>query len=175
MPTLPPAPKGDWPTNTQLLRARLPLIGLSISAAVLALLLAGYGLASAAAAAAGVVVNPTTAAHSGQRGQIVDYTLRVTNTGSQTDVFTFTVSGFSWPTDMFLVPGTGVLPSTQLVVPLNSGQGQEVQIQVHVPVTATGHDVATFRAVSGLNPAVSASSTLTTTVYFKLYLPRFVK
>ena len=143
--------------NTPLLRARLRVIGLSIGVAVLALLLAGYGLASAATTAAGVVVSPTTGANSGQRGQLVNYT------------------GYSWPTDMFLVPGTGGFPSTQLIVPLSFGEGQDVEIQVHVPVTATGQDVATFRAVSGLDPAVSASATLTTSVFFKLYLSLIVR
>lgn len=160
--------------NTPLLRARLRVIGLSIGVAVLALLLAGYGLASAATTAAGVVVSPTTGANSGQRGQLVNYTLRITNTGSS-DTFTLTVSGYSWPTDMFLVPGTGGFPSTQLIVPLSFGEDQDVEIQVHVPVTATGQDVATFRAVSGLDPAVSASATLTTSVFFKLYLSLIVR
>ncbi len=112
--------------NTPFLRARLQLIGLAIGVAVLALMLAGYGLASAATAASGVVVTPTSGANSGQRGQIVNYTLRITNTGSLTDIFTLTVSGYSWPTEMFLVPGTGIFPSTELLVPLSSGDGQDV-------------------------------------------------
>jgi hypothetical protein len=157
-----------------LLRARLPLIGVPIGVAALAMLLAGQGLASAATAASGVVVTPATAANSGQRGQIVNYALKITNTGSATDIFTLTISGYRWPTDMFLVPGTGIFPSTELLVSLSSGDGQDVQIRVHVPVTATGHDVVTFRAVSGLSPAISASATLTTSV-FLLYLPLIMR
>jgi hypothetical protein len=156
--------------DKQLLRARLPFIGVTIGAAVLALLLAGYSLANAGAPA-GVQLRPPAAAQTGQRGQTVVYGLRVTNTGSTFDIITFTVSGNSWPTDIFIVSGTIIIPNTKVLVGLNSGEGRDVQVQVHIPITATNHDVAVINGQSTVGPNVSASSTLTTSVIFKLYLP----
>jgi len=158
-------------------RARLGLIGLTIGAVLAAMMLAGYGLASAAPAigSAGVQLRPATAAQQGLGSQVVNYTLRVTNTGAVSDIITLTVSGNSWQTDIFVVSGTVIIPNTKVLVGLNAGEGRDVQVQVHIPANALGHDVALIKGQSTLNPAVSASSTLTTSVYFKLYLPLVVK
>ena len=148
-------------------RARLGLIGLTIGAVLLALLVAGYGLASAAPAAAGVVVAPSTAGQSAHPGVTVTYTLQITNTGSGTDTFDVSVSGFHWPTNL-LISGTGGTAGTVLL-PHNGHS--TIQVEVTVPLTGTGHDVATVRARSETDLNVSATATLTTTALFQKYLP----
>lgn len=155
------------------LRARMGIIGLTLGGVLLALLLAGYGLASAAAA--GVQLQPASAAASGLRGQSITYTLQVTNTGSLPDIMTMTVTGNSWPTDMYIVPGTILIPNTKILVALNAGQGRAVQVVVHIPTDALGHDVATITARSTNAPGASATAALTTSVFFKLYLPLIQK
>lgn len=150
--------------NTRLL-ARLPLLALAVLGAALALALLQRGLASAAPSAAGVVIAPTAAAQSAPPGSTVTYTVRVTNTGSTADVFTMTVSGNVWPTSILVNgSGTGLLP-------LAPGAGQNVQIEVSIPLTATGRDVAQFTTVSQADPGVSAAATLTTSVLLRTYLP----
>ena len=159
--------------QTYSIRARLSLIGLAIGAALLALLLAGYGLASAATAAGVVRLTPASAAQTGQPDQVVSYTLRVTNTGALTDIFTLTVSGNHWSTGIFVFPGTVIIPNTEVLVSLNPGEGRNLQVAVHIPFNVVGHDVAVIKAQSTLSPTDFATSTLTTTVQFKIWLPVF--
>ena len=47
----------------------------------------------------GVTVEPPSDSQSGDPGEMVTYTLRVTNTGNCTDTFSLTVSGNAWNTD----------------------------------------------------------------------------
>lgn len=156
---------------------RLALIGLIVSAVILVLALLQSGLAAAAPTAAGVTVQPTSAAQSGAPGSIVTYTVRVTNTGSATDIFTLTVTGQAWPTDIVVTPGTIIITNTTVLIQLNPGEGRNVQVQVAIPAGAAGgdQDVTTFRARSQSEPAVSATATLTTTARYQLYLPLVLK
>jgi uncharacterized membrane protein len=155
--------------NNARFAARLPLLALAVLGAALALALLQRGLAAAAPAAAGVVVAPAAAAQSGPPGATVTYTVRVTNTGTTADVYTMTVTGNVWPANILVNgSGTGFLP-------LAPGAGQDVQIEVSIPVTATGQDVALFTTVSQADPGVSASATLTTSVLLRFYLPIILK
>ena len=149
---------------TYSIRARLGLLGLALGAALLALWLAGYGLAGAATAVAGVVVAPSKAAQSAAPGVTVTYTLQITNTGSITDTFDVIAAGYHWPTNIL---GTG--SGGTILLPLN-GHGS-VEVEVTVPLTGTGHDVANITVTSQNDSNVSATATLTTAALFKLYLP----
>jgi hypothetical protein len=154
------------------LRARLALIGLTLGAVLLALVVAGHGLASAAPASppAGVQLRPVAAAQNGFLGKTITYTLRVTNTSAVFDIITMTVTGNSWETEFFIVPGTFIVPYTVIEVGLNSGEGRNVAVQVEIPINAVGHDFATIGARSSNDPAVAASSLLNTSVR-QLFLP----
>ena len=148
---------------------RLLLIAVAALGAALALALLGRGLAAAAPTAAGVVIVPAAAAQSGSPGATVTYTVRVTNTGTTADVYTMTIAGNVWPVNLLVNgSGTGLLP-------LAPGAGQDVQIEVSIPITATGWDVALFTTVSAADPGVSDSATLTTSVQLRLYLPIVLK
>jgi uncharacterized repeat protein (TIGR01451 family) len=100
-----------------------------------------------------VAMTPTEAAQSGLPGEVITYTLAITNTGNATDGFTFSVSGNNWSVDL---PG---------VVPLVMGQSADVEVKVTIPADAAGgaFDVATVRATSTGDSNASAASELTTT------------
>gem|GEM_PF-2059911 len=156
---------------------RLALIGLMVSAVILVLALLQFSLAAAAPTAAGVTVQPTSDAKSGAPGTYVSYTVRVTNTGSETDIFTLTVTGQVWATDIVVIPGTIIIPNTTVLILLNSGEFRDVVVWVFIPYTVAGgtQDVTTFRARSQNDPTLSAIATLTTTATHKLYLPIVLK
>jgi hypothetical protein len=148
--------------NKGSLQSRAGLLALLVTLVLVTLALVGRGLALAAPAAAGVVVNPHTAAKSGLRGSIVTYTLRITNTGDAPDLYTTGVSSSAWPTNVLCdLPCTVLLPSA----------GRTYTIEVLIPSDATGFDVVTFTARSGNNNAVFDTSRMTTSVFFRLYLP----
>ena len=107
----------------------------------------------------GVTVTPPVDSASGDPGVIVNYTLRVTNTGNVADTFNVTRAGNAWTT---VAPGT--------VGPLNPGAGQNVQVDVTVdPGAAAGaNDTVDVTFTSQGDPTKAATSTLTTnanTVY----------
>lgn len=92
---------------------------------------------------------------SGDPGEMVTYTLHLTNTDvvSDTDSFTLTVAGNEWDVQ---------LPMTQTT--LVSGTGTTLAIQVTIPVDALAGatDVVTVTATSQNDPLVSADVVLTT-------------
>jgi hypothetical protein len=106
---------------------------------------------------------------SGDVGTTVSYTIQITNTGNLTDTFDLEVSGAAWAT----APDT---PS----VTLGPGGSATVVVTVAVPAGAThgSSDVATITVSSQGNPAMTASSNLTTTAVSPLryiYLPLVLK
>jgi len=101
-----------------------------------------------------LTVVPTKDAKSGDPGTTVTYTLRMTNTGNATDVYTVTVSDNVWTT---------TAPET--AGPLVAGNSTNVTIAVTIPVDAAGGavDTATIIVTSLGDNTQSATSTLTTT------------
>ncbi|MBU1879254.1 MAG: PKD domain-containing protein, partial [Chloroflexi bacterium] len=108
----------------------------------------------------GVTLGPATASQQAYPGQIVMYTLQVTNTGNTLDTITFTRTVPGWDTS-FSVPS--------LVIA--AGGRRTIQVYVTIPAEATDGqmDVAVIRATGSGN---YADVTLTTTAMWrKLYLP----
>jgi hypothetical protein len=117
----------------------------------------------------GVTLEPPTAAQSGAPGALVTYTLRLTNTGRNTDNFTLSKTGNAWTTDA---------PAN--VGPIGSGVGVNLQVIVYVPSGAGigATDRVTITAASQGNPTRSDTSALTTTAQSpesKVYLPIILK
>jgi hypothetical protein len=101
-----------------------------------------------------VTLTPATAAQAGNPGQVVTYTLRLTNTGITTDTFDLAYVGNVWAVQ---------LPVTQTT--LAAGVGTDVSVQVTVPANALGGDSddVTVTATSQGDVTKVATSTLTTT------------
>ncbi|MGC8947469.1 MAG: S8 family serine peptidase, partial [Anaerolineae bacterium] len=100
---------------------------------------------------------PDAVAKSGDPGQVVTYTLYLTNTGTLPDTFRLTRGSTSWATTL-----------SSDTVSLASGEAAEVQVYVAVPSNAAGGAQASVRvAAQSQNdprtPAASASVVLTTT------------
>jgi uncharacterized repeat protein (TIGR01451 family) len=104
----------------------------------------------------GVELDPPTDSLSGDPGETVTYTLRLTNTGNISDTYDLTTTGNTWV--------TSIQPST--VGPLDPGEGTDVDVFVSIPVDAAqgDSDIATITALSQSDPAESDTSVLTTTV-----------
>jgi uncharacterized membrane protein len=112
----------------------------------------------------GVTLSPESDLMSGDPGEMVEYTLQLTNTGSITDTFDLTYEGL-WEV---------TIPVTTFV--LAAGEGADVVVQVTIPADAMGgdSDMATVTATSGEDETVSDSSELTTTanaVYSLVLMP----
>jgi uncharacterized repeat protein (TIGR01451 family) len=110
----------------------------------------------------GVVLAPASAAQSGLPGEVVTYTLTVTNTGSMTDTFVITYTGNTWAVDL--------MPES---IELGAGDSAEVIVHVTIPAGAVADDSdsVTILATSSNDPNVFDSSELTTERIFVIYLP----
>lgn len=101
----------------------------------------------------GIALSPTSAQATGLPGEVVTYTLRVTNTLPLTNSINLNLSGGTWVSEL----------STEAVGPLGPGEGQDFTITVSVPETASGGDsdnllVTASSVYPGINP-VSANLT----------------
>ena len=113
-----------------------------------------------------VTVSPTADSSNGDPGEVVTYTLRVTNTGTLSDTFEVMVSGNAWPTQL-----------TTDTLALNAGEGVTVTVGVTVPDgTAAGAQddvLITVRSLSDpRTPPASANVALVTTAntFYKVTL-----
>jgi hypothetical protein len=109
----------------------------------------------------GVTLTPSTATLTGQPGEKVTYTLHLTNTGTTLDTFNLSISGVDagWSAN---------LPVSS--IPLASGAGVDVLVEVTIPVNTSVPDTITVTATG--SGGVSASSDLTTKpAQYKIYMP----
>lgn len=88
-------------------------------------------------------------------GSTITYTVSLTNTGNVVDLFDLALSGNTW---------TSTLSATSLT--LNAGESTTVQVVVTIPTDANidDMDAVTVTATSQTNGAITATTTLTTTV-----------
>jgi subtilisin family serine protease len=111
----------------------------------------------------GLNLAPPSASQSGRPGEVVTYTLMVTNTGNITDTFNVAVSGNAWTTNA---------PAT--VGPVAAGASATFQVTVTIPTGVTGadSDTATVTVTSRGDNSKTAQATLTTRrVLYRLFLP----
>lgn len=101
----------------------------------------------------GVAVSSDQAA-TGNAGEVVSYTVEVTNEGNVTDSFDLALSGGAWAATL-----------SHSSVTLAAGASTAVTVEVTAPASAlTGEsDVVTFTAASVSDPSATASSDLSTT------------
>lgn len=98
-------------------------------------------------------------------GTTVTYTVRVTNTGVNTDTFGLAALG-SW--------AAGVVPTTTGV--LSPTEYADVVVSVAIPSAASGDEaVTTLNATSVGDPSKSADVELTTMATFRIFLPIVLK
>ena len=123
---------------------------------MLAALVSGQPAMAAPRLQAGtLVVSPAAAAQSGIPGNLVEYTLTVTNNGAAEALINSSVSGNAWLT---------LASPNQLS--LAAGAQGSVTVTVAIPGNATpgGTDVATVTFVSGLDASIGAAVLTTTAV-----------
>lgn len=103
----------------------------------------------------GLSLSPATAGQAANPGQVVTYTLAVTNTGSASDTFTVTLSGNAFSTSA---------PAS--VGPLAAGASTTFNVVVTIPGGASGGatDAVNVNVKSWGDPTKQANATLTTTV-----------
>ncbi len=146
--------------------ARLSLLAVIVVAAVAALALLQFGLARAEPGAGEIIIQPESPmAQKGPPGAVISYTVRITNNTGAGDIFTITVAGHHWPTQI-LLDGTQTM-----YLPLGPNASRDLVIEVTIPANAGGHDIATLIVTSNNTPAVSATVMLVTAVEYRLHLP----
>lgn len=114
----------------------------------------------------GVDLTPQNAGLSGQPGEVVVYTLELTNTGDGTDTFSLGYAGNQWSVQLPMLQTT-----------LAAGQSVQFMVEVAIPSGAAGGqvDTVTVTATSLAEPGVADSADLTTTATapseFRSYFP----
>ena len=115
----------------------------------------------------GVELAPPTAAESGMPGELVIYTLALTNTGDVADSFDLThvISGEQWT--------TVVVPTRTATLPPDGTTSVIVGVSISTTAVADQQSVVTVTATSVMTAVVSGSSVLTTTAIdsLRVYVP----
>jgi len=112
----------------------------------------------------GLSVTPESAEQNGLPGEILSYTITVTNTGEAGDMFSIVVDGNLWDTS---APATTIW--------LESDLSEEIQVVVTIPLDALSGavDIAVLTFTSQHDPASTATVTLTSRMpYLFTYLPQ---
>lgn len=114
----------------------------------------------------GLTLEPPSASQTGYPGEVVTYTLRLTNTGDIADTFDITNTGNVWPV---VVPPRVTLTATAAA---------DVTVAVAIPASAPVDvsDTVTVTVASRNASAIQAQSVLTTTaIWRQIYLPLVMK
>jgi len=99
-------------------------------------------------------------------GQVVTYTLTVSNTGAYSDTYTLSWAGNLWPVEV----------SPAQTPELAPGGAAHVVVNVHVPASPAAEvDMVTVRATSSWDAAVFAEQSLVTRRRWGVYLPLIVR
>jgi hypothetical protein len=119
-----------------------------------------------------VPVDPLESLRYGDPGAVAAHSLRVTNTLTNADTFTITLSGNKWETDATLNgQGTVLLP-----VPANSGINVQVVVTIPLAAARGATDTVNVRFTSHNVPANWGEAVLTTQVkFYQIYLPTILK
>ncbi len=124
-------------------------------------------LTSSVTGARRVRLAPSSAARSGAPGEVVTYTLTLTNTGSLTDTYGLYTGAPVWDTH-----------SPHTIGPLGPGESQVFDLTVLIAQSAPDgiRDYVTLSAVSQADPTIRASASLVTTaVWRRIFLPVTVR
>jgi hypothetical protein len=106
------------------------------------------------------------ASREGLPGQVVTYTLVVSNTGGYSDTYALSLNGNQWPVQ--------VAPTQTL--PLAPGGAEEILVRVTIPAGGGGpSDGVTVRATSGWDATVYGELDLVTVRLWGVYLPTIRK
>ncbi len=118
-------------------------------------------LTTTANAVYAVTLAPTAITATGQRGEPLTYTLRLTNTGNITTTFQVASLG-PWASSV----------SPDMLGPLAAAAGQDFDVYVQVPAGVIGQVTTTVTATVQSGPPVFATAALVTTVDpYRIYLP----
>ncbi len=113
----------------------------------------------------GVTATVSTSAQQGDPGDVVQYTVTVTNTGNTPDIYDITVSDNAWETSTPSVIGY-----------LNSGQSGTFTAYVSIPVNASGSDQTQISITSRQDTTQHTTLTITTsTTGYTIYLPLLMR
>ncbi len=109
-----------------------------------------------------VTFDPEEQSSTASSGDTVVYTFTITNLGSNSDSYALTVSGNSWPTEIWNATQTAKIST---VGPLAPGGSVDITILVIVPETAADEqtDTGTITATSAGDASVSNFATVITT------------
>jgi uncharacterized repeat protein (TIGR01451 family) len=106
-----------------------------------------------------VVVTPATQTNGARPGNSVTYKVTLKNLGFNTDHYSMSASGGTFPVTFYDATCNTATATTPSVAP---GQTTDACLKVSIPSTGTGTDVATITATSAGNPSASGSATVKT-------------
>ncbi len=105
-------------------------------------------------------------------GEVISYTLTLSNTSTISETFDLETTAALWPTNIIDLDGKPL----DSIGPLAPCTAQDFTVLVQAPQRFVGSDAVTVRARSRSDPLLTGSSLLTTTLHYKgdihaIYLP----